>query len=117
LQAATTSASAVASCDDGAPRADGPAWFTYLPVQNKPKRGAEPATAVRAVVRFRTEDGDLLYEMNGRWAHDDQAGPSSRTLRPATVDLAANGEAVLLDIAFKYERDVNCHAFNDENRH
>jgi hypothetical protein len=91
------------------------AWFAYVPIENRPRRGGTDAANVRARLIFRNADGMVITQMHGRWAETDMDLRRDRILRAPEIPLPANGNARLLDVAFKYAEDDQCHAMNDEN--
>lgn len=91
------------------------AWFAYVPVENRPKRGGQDAANVKARIRFLDAAGTLITEIHGRWADTDMDHGRDKILRAPEVPLPANGNARLLDVALKYVEDDQCFAMNDEN--
>jgi hypothetical protein len=112
---ATSGGSAIASSGSASYE---PLFFAYVDVLNRPRKssGGKDAEKVHAKVRFFTHGGDLIEQINGKWSSSFQHPHSEGSLRAEEKDIPANENGEPLDIAMKYERDDQCHAFNEENR-
>ena len=90
------------------------AFFMYAFVRNVPRVGCREARDVHPWVIFRDTEGQILYEMQGRWSDSPQSAPEL-TQRAQERTLAANDNPARLDVAFQATKDGLCFAFNDES--
>jgi hypothetical protein len=95
---------------------DLPAYCAYVHVRNDPLRGEEDARNVRVSLRYTDDAGNLLCEIEGRWAHDVIAGNVERTQAPAIFDLPANGGNYKIDIGIRHLDDLEWFAWNNESK-
>jgi hypothetical protein len=95
---------------------ESPAYCAYVHVRNDPLRGEADARNVRASLRYTDDAGNLLCEIEGRWAHHPLDAKAERTQAPAIADLTAHGGNYKIDIGVRHLDDSEWFAWNDESR-
>ena len=96
---------------------DDPMHYAYVKVENVGKSGCPLATKVVASLDYSDKTGGLVYRLHGRWSDSSTMVTPQTLLRAKEIELAANENPAVLDVACMYDGDTHMYASTDENIH
>ncbi len=89
--------------------------FTRIWIANEPTKTIEEVDAVKLYGEISFyKDGQVLFDMAGRWADKDEIADGGKPIEINQVDLSPNGMPFCFDIGIKYHDEDDFYGYNND---